>query len=261
MDVFTLTILNPLDSMTPSPSRIRGFSLIELLVVMLIIGIVAAFLVPATGTILRGSQLTQGSQILVDQFSLARQYALAKNHPVQVRLIRYADPEVPGEVVNGVVSAAGGAFRAIQIVDAIDGVDSKGNPTVYYQPVDKPQLLPQAIIMDQDTTTKLSTLILDRKELTSDTTASGLTPIHIATPGTTDPVMPRGIKLNYDFVYFRFMPDGSTDLPATTTLDAHGAWFVTLHNINDKAGVVPANFFTLQVDPVSGTLKQFRPGI
>ena len=75
--------------------------------------------------------------------------------------------------------------------------------------------------------------------------------------------MPRGIGLNYDYVAFRFLPDGSTNLPGKSATDANGAWFVTLQNINDKpVGTTPPNnFYTLQVDPVSGTLKQFRPGI
>jgi hypothetical protein len=38
---------------------------------------------------------------------------------------------------------------------------------------------------------------------------------------------------------------------------------VTLQNITDPVGTStpPNNFFTLQIDPVSGAMKQFRPGI
>jgi len=237
---------------TPS-SRIRGFSLIELMVVIFIIGIIAAFVVPAMPTILKGSQIAQGSQILADQLSLARQYALSKNHPVEVRLIRYADPEVPGEVVGGASSPSNGAYRAIQILETLDAVDtSSGTQDFVRVPLDKPQLLPQAIVLNKG---KLSTIISEA------TSFPNVPSQNIA--GPKDPQLPRGIGTQYDYVWFRFMPDGSTNLPARSTSDLNGAWCITLLNINDppNSNTPPANFFTIQIDPVSGSMKQFRPGL
>jgi uncharacterized protein (TIGR02596 family) len=261
--------------MNKNSSRIRGFSLIELMVVMLIIGIIAAFVVPASSTILKGSQLVQASQIVQDQFSLARQYALSTNHPVELRLIQYADPEVPGEIVNGSNSAASGNYRAIQIVQDIDTTDSNGNPIMKRIALDKPQLLPQSIVMDQTQT--MSTLIGEAKTPTG---PNGI-PNPTATPLLTqpiqsiDPQLPRNIGMNYQYVTFRFEPDGSTNLPTKSSTDPAGCWFVTLRNINDVnptmsgtslvtktgGGTRAVNFFTLVVDPVSGSTKQFRPGL
>jgi hypothetical protein len=87
--------------------------------------------------------------------------------------------------------------------------------------------------------------------------------------------MPRNIGYNYQYVTFRFQPDGSTNLPARSVSDSNGCWFVTLRNINDSnptvsgtalvtqtgGGTRAVNFFTLLVDPVTGATKQFRPGI
>jgi uncharacterized protein (TIGR02596 family) len=237
MNVNTLPIQASTPMRTHSPNQ-RAFSLLELLVVILIIGIVAVFVTPAVTTILRGSQLSQAEQIVTDQIKLAHQYAVTKNRSIQVRFIRYGDPETPGEKKDVPTT---GAYRAIQVFEILD--------SGAILPLDKPQLLPQSIVVNSGS---LSTLI-------SDTSMKVVTASKEKTPdGGGDPALPRGIDWNYQYVAFTFLRDGSTNLKATGV-----AWCVTLHNINEKSAISapPANFVTLQVDPVSGSLRIFRPSV
>lgn len=222
-------------------SKNPGFSLLELLVVILIIGIVAAFVTPAASTILKGSHLSQAEQVLTDQIKLARQQAVTKNHSIEVRFIRYGDPELPGERAD---TPSTGFFRAIQVMEVLD--------SGAVVPLDKPQLLPLSIIVSPGS---LSTLVSHtdllpvkkaRKEKSPDGTGG-------------DPSLPRGIDWNYEFVSFRFMPDGGTSLNSTTGT----IWCITLHNANERpaGGVPPPNFVTLQLDPVAGSIRLFRPSV
>lgn len=213
--------------------RSRAFSLIELIVVIAIIGIIAAFTVPAASTILRGSKLTQASQTVTDQISLARQLALTKNRAIEVRFYRFGDPEMPGEDLT---KSSTGQFRAMQLFEVFEsGVSA---------PLDKPQMLPVSVVISNS---GLTSLIADVSQKPT------------KKPTTIDPELPRGVQRNYEYVAFRFLQDGSTNLKPTVK------WFLTLHNITDQVSAAasnpapPPNFFTLQIDPVSGSTKSYRP--
>ena len=209
------------------PAQRTAFSLIELIVVIAIIAIIATFTVPAATTILRGSAITQASQSLTDQISLARQLALSRNRAVEVRFYQYADPEAPGEMITDQTTWK---YRAIQLFEIVEsGVAI---------PLDKPQRLPVSVVIEPNIV--FSTLI----------------PATPTKPTATDPDLPRGIlKANYRYASFRFLQDGSTNLSASST------WFVTIRNLTDSVVGTkpPANFFTIQIDPVSGAIKGFRP--
>ena len=212
------------------PAPRSAFSLIELVVVIAIIAIIATFTVPAATTILRGSAITQASQTLTDQISLARQMALSRNRAVEVRFYKYADPEAAGETT--------GQWRAIQLFEVLESGVAV--------PLGKVQTLPISVVIEPSTT--FSTLI----------PAQGK---EIAPIKNKDPDLPRGVGIGYVYGAFRFLQDGSTNLAPTST------WFVSIHNLTDtpsgttmkKVNGDPINFFTLQIDPVSGAIKGFRP--
>jgi uncharacterized protein (TIGR02596 family) len=217
-------------------TRRAGFSLIELLVVCAIIGVIAGFAVPAVVTMVRGTQLTQGSQLLSDQIALARQTALSRNRPIEVRIYRYSDPEIPGEDPQ---KPEDGKFRAFQSFEILENGAAI--------PLNKAQRLPATVVMNKG---EVSTL-LNHLPLRKANAASG-------DPELTS--LPAGSgRWNYLYVAFRFRPDGSTDLPLTGA--ANGRWYVTLHGneSSEELQKPPANYFTLQIDPVSGATKSYRP--
>lgn len=218
-------------------SKTSAFSLIELLVVCAVIALVAGFAVPAATTMIRGSQLSQGAQLLTDQMALARQTALTRNRQVEVRFYRYSDPETPGEDAS---NPEDGKFRAFQLFDVAD------NGAII--PLGKFTRLPSTVVMNKG---GISSLIRDLplKDAERQKGDVELPPLPKAGEG----------RWKYQYVSFRYRPDGSTDLMITGS--NQGNWFVTIHGIEapEETENPPTNFFTLQVDPVSGSTRSYRP--
>ncbi len=170
---------------TPRPAKLRAFSLIELLAVMLIIGLVAAFAVPAASTVLKGNDLTQAGQLLSNQIALGRQEALSLNRPVEVRFYKAHDTTAAGTEEY---------YQSLQrFVCEEDGS---------FKPLGKVQRLPSTILMDSSDA--LSPLI-----------SKGLV---VPTPASTKALKVTAAK------GFRFLPDGSTNLAHNQIwfLTAHG---------------------------------------
>ena len=224
----------------------RAFSLVELLVVISVIAIIAGFAVPAVTTMIKGSQLTQGSQIVTDQLALARSTALGRNRSVEIRFYKYGDPDSPGEDPKNPMT---GYFRSMQVFEVLDN-----GALVPAGPI---QRLPANVIMNEG---PLSTMLDDTERKWE------------RHPSSSDPEMTdTEVGRKYYYTNFRFLPDGSTDLPPNGTIkrDPKGdSWYITVHGTHVAKGgaasdgataVVPANYFTLQIDPVTGSTRSYRP--
>ncbi len=207
----------------PSVSR-SGFTLLELLVVVAIMGIVAAFATPSVVAILRGANITQGGRLIEGQLQAARQQALAANRTVEVRFYTFQ---------NVGMAQSASFFQGIQSF-----VVASGSST----PLDKPYYVPSGIIMDSGSgSPTLSSLLSGSSQLGS-------------TTGVLLGAASNGGQ-NYSYCSFQFRPDGSTSLSQTSP------WFVTLHNATDgdNLSAAPANFYTIQIDPAYGHIHDFQP--
>jgi len=74
-----------------SPTARTGFSIVELLVVIAIVGLLAAVTMPAITSTLRAMNLSDTTNRVVSELNLARQTAVARQVPVEVRF--YLLPE------------------------------------------------------------------------------------------------------------------------------------------------------------------------
>lgn len=237
----------------PSRRRGAGFTLIELIVVITIIGIISVFVVPAASTMIMGTDLTRSAQVLSSQLSIARQIATTKNHAVEVRFIQFADPEQPGEKVADPTTWR---FRAIQLMEVFEN----GNMAQ----VGKFERLLGNVIMDES----LYSSLLDQQG-TAQPNQQPLKLIRVEAGERVDyPPLPRtSVKspqdaLKYHYVAFRFLTDG------TTNLNPNGNWFVTLYqgvdrnklqSGGDSTKPPPFNYFTAQIDAANGSVRSFRP--
>jgi uncharacterized protein (TIGR02596 family) len=221
-----------------------AFSLLELIVVITIIGIVAAFVIPAATTIVLGTDITRASQMITGQLALARQTAVTKNHAVEVRFLRFADPERPGEKVEDKKTWR---FRGIQLMEIFDN----GNKAL----LGKVERYPGSVVMNEG---KFSSLLDKSGEAEDKQRASKIEDASAERDAPPLPRVPKAQATKYEYVAFRFLPDGGTNL------DPNGKWYVTLYSALDEGklpqgGPPTINYFTVQVDATNGAVRTFRP--
>ena len=217
-------------SFSPRPSRAQGFSLVELLVVLVITALLMSLAIPGVVGLTRGYQLTATSDLLLNQLSLARQAALSNSHLVQVRIYHLPD-------YNAAPTSSRTTYRAIQCFTEGDPA-ATGTPPL--TPLTKTVFFPAPVIISTVTSPNLSPLLTGT---TGTLTSAGASAPVLAVYGS-----------NYDYVSFHFKPNGTTDL--TTTANS-----LTLVLENDDAAAtgLPHNYRTIEIDPAVGTSRSFAP--
>lgn len=197
----------------------RAFSVIELLVVVAVLGVLAIMTVPAFNSLVGDARLAQGGDRMVSFLNLARQTALARNLPVEVRFYRYA--------ASGEESSSYRAFQAFLI-------DEEGKAS----PITRMETLPEGVVFSSSS--QLSSLLgTDRTK-----TWSAIDP---------QPVLPQAN--HYECRAFLFRPNGDAGLPSSKKwyLTMHKS------SAADDLSQPPDNFFTIQLDPQGGAASIYRP--
>jgi len=195
-----------------------AFSLIELLAVMAVIAILAVLAIPAVTSTLRASRLTTTGQFVVDELNLARQAAVSRNIPVEVRFYKLPD-------YNQTAYAPPSVYRALQSFTIQDGKAT---------PLSKARFFPSPVILSGGAS---------ESPFLSSTNPEQASPAGVTVAG---------YGASYRYRSFQFTAAGFA-----TIATAENSFTLVLQN--DKPLAQGANFFTIQINPITGSVRHFRP--
>lgn len=242
-----------------SASRSRGFSLIEMLVVITIIVMLLALATPALTRTLQASRLSAAGEAMIGSLSEAQQTAASTNTPVEVRFFSFAEDLDQAPV-----------FHSYQLFK-ISQVNQGGNGgAVTMQevvtPVGNLVRLPEGIVIPTDSA--LSGALSSGGGGSGGGSGSGG-----GLPDTKQGAQPGYSGVNgATYNAIRFMPDGSCVTVGTTTSGGMAVVSIvqTLNTnfftITFGSGTpvtlatLPKNFFVIQIDPYTGKVRSYKPG-
>jgi uncharacterized protein (TIGR02596 family) len=206
-------------------------TLLELLAVMVIILILAAFVIPGVRGVIGSSNLKGSADLTLGRMDLARQVTTARNLLVDLRV--YQDTTKPLDA-NG-----NHPYRMLALV-----IPASAGGTSSDQFLMQPLILPGDVIIDSNV--QFSSL------LNTKLGATGLQPV-AATELASAPASVRGLP----YIQFAFLPNG------TANLDPSQQWCLTLVNGNlarsGTATLPAANFVTIILDPHTGHAREYQP--
>ncbi|MCX6960984.1 MAG: Verru_Chthon cassette protein D, partial [Verrucomicrobia bacterium] len=163
----------------------------------------------------------RAEQMVQQQLASARQTAIARNRRVEVRFYKFDNPDDIGTTQT---------FCALQsfLIDDLNAATPIGRLTK----------LPATVLINESAANSSLFTVSDK------TWTAGTDP-QITLPGVS----------TYTAKAFQFRPDGSTSLSSASN------WFLTLHaaTAGATASSLPPNFATIQIDPVSGAVRTYRP--
>ncbi len=201
--------------------RMSAFSLLELLAVIAVIAIMTWLGAGALGGLNRSYSITQSAEDLRGLLLIARQEALTRNSPVEIRFCRPSASDPVG-FVQSILHKADGSLL----------------------PLARPLKLPDTVLIDLSSSNLRSTLF-NQTNAVSNTTGFA--------PNTSGLSLP-GLGTTYEVFSFFLRPNGSTSLP-------WNAGSLPCITIRDAliASNPPTNYATLLLDPANAKTFIIRP--
>jgi len=224
---------SPLQSFPRSIGGIaRAFTLIELLSVMAVVSMLAVATVPALRGTLDGINISGAAGVAEAEILLARQTAISRNLPVEVRFYKHDD-------------GTGEAWRVMAVV-----IPASLSGAAADEWITSGKVLPGNIVIEdsQDYSTVL--------EKATPVTAEKIAPWS-SQESSSAPKLLQGKS----FVGFLFNPDGSTNLPSKDSSDVPQPWCLTLKNPQSQpmANAPAANYVSIVLDSLTGRTMAYQP--
>jgi uncharacterized protein (TIGR02596 family) len=203
-----------------------AFSLIELLTVMTMISVLAMATLPALRGTLDGINVSGAAGVAEAEILLARQTAISRNLPVEVRFYRHDD-------------GTGEAWRLLAVV-----IPASSSGAAADEWITSGKVLPGNIVIED--TQEFSTVLGKAVPVTADKVAPWSAQEASSAPR---------LLQNKNFVGFLFNPDGSTNLPNGQP------WCLTLKNPHSQpAESAPAaNYVSIVLDSLTGRTMSYQP--
>ena len=226
-------------------ARREGFSFVEILAVLAVMGLLMAAAAPGLFSVIRATKLTSAGETILGRVAQAQQLAQTLSSPVELRFYSYTPEDEPG---------AEKAFRAVQLVDPESESAESGVVTIKSKAMGEAFMLPAGIVVAPSKT---------------------LSPLLQSPIGTAGDFF--ATDSNAEYCALHFYPDGSfkklTELPESSsssggasTSGATGAVsppliesFLTIVVDRDMNESPPKNFVCIQLDPYTSKVRLYRP--
>jgi uncharacterized protein (TIGR02596 family) len=228
----------------------RGFSLIEMLVVVAIVAMLLALATPALTRTLQASRLAAAGEAMMGSIAEAQQTALSTNTPVDMRFFSFIEDVDQAPVYH--------SYQLFKITQTTQGTGGSATIKETLVPLGNLIRLPEGIVIPVDTS------------LTGIFTVNGSSSSGLADTKENSQVGYSGVSgATYNAI--RFMPDASCRTVGATTNGMAALIFPT--NLQQcfftmtfgtgsavTLATLPKNFFTIQIDPYTGKARSYKPG-